>query len=239
MYPVALQFIVLPLIAQQAKQLLAEEEARSEEPEDVVDVLVPASFDFPHSAKLLSLSFLLFAAWYSGGNVDAFQVPILAGAGLLSLFGSLNAAIPFLLDLLRLPADLMQLFTVSGIVNSHFGSMAAAMHTFVFAILGAWLMAGRASFNSVRLLRFLLGSLAITLCFLLGSRFLLARILPLPDARAEMRLSPREPLAPVTIDRTPPPPPTPAVEPGRRLRSILAEGRLRVGYAEDAAPWSY
>ena len=29
------------------------------------DVIVPASFNFPHAGKLLSLSFVLFAGWFA------------------------------------------------------------------------------------------------------------------------------------------------------------------------------
>ena len=124
-------------------------------------MLVPASFTFPHSAKLLSLAFVLFAGWFVGAPVPAREYPSLAGAGLLSLFGSLNTAVPFLLDLVRLPADLFQLFIVSSVVNSRFGSAAAAMHTFALALLGAHLMAGRLRVDRKRLLGFAGSSLVV------------------------------------------------------------------------------
>ena len=109
------------------------------------------------------------------------EFPSLAGAGLLSLFGSLNTAVPFLLDLVRLPADLFQLFVVSSVVNSRFGSAAAAMHTFALALLGAHLMAGRLRVDRKRLLGFAAASLVLVGGFLLGSRLLLDRVLPGPE----------------------------------------------------------
>ena len=45
------------------------------------------------------------------------------------MFGNVNAAIPFLLDLLRIPADTFHLFVTSGIVNARFGTLVAAVHT--------------------------------------------------------------------------------------------------------------
>ena len=52
-------FIVLPLLASRSKTLLAEAGLAQGEIDEAVDVLVPTSFTFPHSAKLLSLSFCL------------------------------------------------------------------------------------------------------------------------------------------------------------------------------------
>ena len=36
---------------------------------------------------------------------------------------------PFLLDSFRVPADTFQLFLASGVINSRFGTLVAAMHT--------------------------------------------------------------------------------------------------------------
>lgn len=79
--------------------------------------------------------------------------PVVASVGLLSFFGSLNSAIPFLLNMLRMPTDLFQMFLVSGIVNSHFGSGAAVMHTMAIAILGSYLMARGVRIHAGKMLR--------------------------------------------------------------------------------------
>ena len=94
---------------------------------------MPAFYNFPHAAKILSLSFVLFAAWYSETALPPADYPRLAGAGVVSLFGSINVAIPFLLDLARVPADTFQLFLATGVLNSRFGTLAAAMHMVVLA----------------------------------------------------------------------------------------------------------
>ncbi len=49
--------------------------------------------------------------------------PQLAVTGLLTFFGSLNAAVPFLLDLFRIPADTFQLFLATGVINSRVGTL--------------------------------------------------------------------------------------------------------------------
>ena len=63
--------------------------------------------------------------------------PRLAVTGLLTFFGSLNVAVPFLLDLFRIPADTFQLFLASGVINARVGSLVAAVHTLTVALLGS------------------------------------------------------------------------------------------------------
>jgi proton glutamate symport protein len=74
--------------------------------------VVPLLFNFPRTGKILSVAFLPFAAWFGGSSLSLGQWWTLASAGLLSMFGSLTGAISFLLDLLKLPADLFGLFSI-------------------------------------------------------------------------------------------------------------------------------
>ena len=62
--------------------------------------------------------------------------------GLLTFFGSLNAAVPFLLDLFRIPADTFQLFLATGVINSRVGTLLAAVHTLTVAVLGTCAITG-------------------------------------------------------------------------------------------------
>jgi hypothetical protein len=107
------------------------------------DVIVPAFYNFHHSAKMLSRSFVLFAAWYSETTLTAAEYPRLAAAGIVSLFGSTNVAMPFLLDFVRVPADTFQLFVATGVLNSRFGTLAGASHMIVLAIVGTYALQGR------------------------------------------------------------------------------------------------
>jgi len=190
---------------------------------------------------VLSIGFVLFAGWYAGAEVSPARYPALAGAGLLSVFGSINAAIPFLLDLVRLPADLFQLFLVSGVLNSRFGAMTSAMHTLVVAVLGTCLVTGRIELRPARLARYAVLSLLLIAASVLGTRALLARLLPAPAQAAELfaGLSPRPPLAPATLLKELPPAPDPAPAHGTRLSAILGSGRLRVGFDPDSLPWAF
>src|SRR6185436_20656056 len=61
-------FIVLPNLIARCRELVAEAHPLGDDAGEAAglpDVIVPAFYNFPHAAKLLSLSFVLFAAWYS------------------------------------------------------------------------------------------------------------------------------------------------------------------------------
>ena len=103
---------------------------------------MPASFNFPHTGKLLSLSFVLFAGWFADAALTAADYPRLASTGLLVLFGSMNVAIPFLLDLFHIPADTFQLFLATSVVNARFGTLMSAVHTLTVGVLGTCAVIG-------------------------------------------------------------------------------------------------
>ena len=155
-------FIVLPALIDRSKALLEEHGNPQAEEGAPAEVIVPAFYSFPHVAKLLSLSFVLFAAWYSDTELALLARAQLALAGIVSLFGSMNAAIPFLLDLVRVPSATFQLFLATGVLNSRFGTLAAAMHMVVLALAGTYALTGQLRFSAARILRYLLVSAAAT-----------------------------------------------------------------------------
>lgn len=97
--------IVLPILAERSKHILAEAGLDAETSDTAVDVLVPASFTIPNMGKLLSLAFVPFAGWFTGFALAPAQYPVFATAGFASFFGEPVVSLPFLLDLLRIPAD--------------------------------------------------------------------------------------------------------------------------------------
>ncbi len=125
-----------------ARRSCANTSASTASGEPLTDVIVPASFNFPHTGKLLSLSFVLFAGWFADAPVPVQRLSAAGGDRLLVMFGNVNAAIPFLLDLLRIPADTFRLFVTTGVVNARFGTLVAAVHTLAVALLGTCAVAG-------------------------------------------------------------------------------------------------
>ena len=155
-------FIVLPVLISSCKELLDRYKVVSEEERTIPDVLVPTSFNFPHTGKLISLSFIVFASWFSGSPLPVSQYPRLAATGLLTFFGSLNAAVPFLLDMFRIPGDTFQLFLATGVLNSRFGSLLAAVHTVTLTLIGSAAVAGTLRIEVSRILRYTVITVLLT-----------------------------------------------------------------------------
>ncbi len=170
-------FVVLPSLTEECKLMLERHRITDEHTAGLPDVIVPASFNFPHAGKLLSLSFIFFAGWFSDAPVDVSSYPALAVTGLLTFFGSLNAAVPFLLDMFRIPADTFQLFVATSVINARFGTLLAAVHTVAVAILGTAAVTGAVRFSPFRLLRYFATTAVLLAAILIGVRVFFARSL--------------------------------------------------------------
>ncbi len=232
-------FVVLPILSDAARSILERHTAVDSEAAGMPDVIVPASFNFPHSGKALSISFILFAAWFAGVSfspVDHFRLAVL---GLLSYFGSLTAAIPYLLDLFRIPIDTFQLFLATGLVNSRFGSALAAMHTFALAVLGAAAMSGILVIKPRKIIRFVAITSLLTVVTVLGLRFLFVHVVDHKYTKGDllkgMELTRKQvPASMLTI----------ASQPLQMtgvlgLERIQDRGAIRVGYLPDSIPYAY
>ena len=234
-------FVVLPILMDKSKELLHQHKLVSHESDDVTDVIVSSSFNFPHIGKLLTLSFVLFAGWFSESVVAVSEYPKLALTGLVTLFGSTHAAIPFLLDLFEIPADLFELYLTTDIVQSRFGTLVAAMHTVTVALVGGCAVLGVLTFNVRRVFRYLGVSLALTIVTIGGARFMFSHSLHQQYDKdqiiAGMHLV-RTP-ASVQVYRDTPPEPLPLSDRLSRLELIEERGFLRVGFFLDSLPYAF
>lgn len=234
------QFVVLPLIAENCKSLLARYNLPKEESSAAIDVIVPVSFNFPSLGKMLVLLFVLFSAWFTDTELDFGQRLDLAFNGLFSLFGSLNIAVPYLLDRLQIPSDMFQLFLVTGVVVGRFGAMLAALHIIVLSVIGTLAMCGQLQITFASAGRYLGISAVLTLALLLGLQAYFIAFVPDPPAREEVlnaielrrervltkvRSEPKHIEAPLLA--------------GRRFDHIRQRGTLRVGYRPQNLPCSY
>jgi ABC-type amino acid transport substrate-binding protein/Na+/H+-dicarboxylate symporter len=231
-------FIVLPVLIEASRTLVARTGV-DESQRQLPDVIVPASFNFPHTGKLLSISFVLFAGWFADAAVPLTQYPQLALTGLVTFFGSVNVAVPFLLDVFRIPADTFQLFVASGVINARFGTLVAAMHTLAVALLGSCAMAGTLRIERRRVVRYLVITGMLTAAFIGGTRLMFGRMVGQGYTKdrvlAGMHLL-HQPVEAV-VHRTPRA--ATAEEPGPRLDVIRRRGVLTVGYFGDALPYAF
>jgi Na+/H+-dicarboxylate symporter/ABC-type amino acid transport substrate-binding protein len=235
-------FVVLPTLIERCKELLSEAAATDEQDAALPEVIVPAFYNFPHAAKLLSLSFVLFAAWYSETALRLTDYPRLVVAGVVSLFGSVNGAIPFLLDLARVPMDTFQLFLATSVLASRFGTLAAAMHMVVLALVGTYALSGRLRPSPRRIARELVvaAGLAALMVVGLGITFRAMGAGKYEGDRLarEMGLL-RPPAEPAVILREVPEPLPLAPADGSLLAAVRRRGLVRVGYVEGQSPYSF
>jgi len=163
--------IVLPLLSERVKSLLGEVGLCEPDSESAADLVVPVNFTMPNLGKLLSMAFVPFAAWFAGVAVGAERYPMLLASGLVSFFGEVVVALPFLLDQLRIPADLFQVFLAVDVFTGRFGTLLAGAHTVALALLTSaavggglrvrWAAIGRYALISVTLLVAVLGGLRV------------------------------------------------------------------------------
>ena len=235
-------FAVVPLIIEQSKKLLHQYAAGAvDADEHLPEIIVPASYNFPHTGKVLTLSFVLFAGWFADSRIPVTDYPRLAGMGILVLFGNVNAAVPFLLDLVRIPADTFQLFLAMGVVATHFGTLVAAVHTVAVALVGTCAAVGVMHVNARRLLRLAAITVALVAATIGGTRALFAVTLSSAYDKdkvlASMQLLHRQASARV-FKNGEVPPPLPGVK-TTVLDRVRARGVLRVGYLDDSLPYVF
>ena len=234
------QFVVLPQIAANCKTLLARHNYNSHESESAIDIIVPVSFNFPSLGKLLVILFVLFAAWFNDIDLSVTDSVSLAFNGLFSLFGSINVAVPYMLDMLHVPADMFQLFLVTGIVVGRFGAMLAALHIIVLSVIGTIALAGGIKLHFRPIATYLGITAVLLFALVLSLRGYFMVFVPDSPAReevlADIRLMIDRPSAKVSrtipvLDNT--------VMRGSRLDHVLASGVLHVGYRANNLPCSF
>jgi ABC-type amino acid transport substrate-binding protein len=234
-------FAVLPLLVEDTKTLLREHARLEAADVALADIIVPASFTFPHTGKLLSLSFILFAGWFVGSSLPVTDYPRLAGVGLLTSFGSVSMSIPFLLDLFRIPVDTFQLFLATSVINARFGTLISAVHTVTVAVLGTCGVVGLVRIDRRKLVRFGAVTAVLTVTMIAGLRGFFAMsttnafdketaltTMHVLRERGPARVLRQAPIAaPIAVSTTP------------AIDRIHASGVLRVGYFDDSLPYAF
>ncbi len=233
-------FIVLPLLIERSKELLRQAALGTAETEATVDVIIPAFTSFPKIGTLLPMSFVLFAGWFSGSSVSAAQYPAFVVTGLVSFFGTVHSAMPLLMDLLRIPVDLFQLYLAMNVVTSRFAVLMSTMNNIALTMLGACAVTGLITFHWGRLLRNVVLTLVITAATLGGLRIFFDYALD-NEYRKDAIIGGMQLLrqvGPATVHRTLPP--LSAREPQQStLERLQAGGTLRVGYLPGNLPMAF
>lgn len=182
--------IVLPMLIQQCKQLIADYSLRAvmdqEEADASIKVLIPTFYTFPSPMGLLAISFVLFAGWYIGSEVAVADYPRLIMIGVPTLFGGTLLTIPSLLDLVRLPNDLFQLFVSIDVIIARFGTLISVMHYATIGLVGTMALVGHIRLRWTRLIWIAFASTALIVPILFGVRIFFSTVVVAPYTMSDM-----------------------------------------------------
>jgi Na+/H+-dicarboxylate symporter/ABC-type amino acid transport substrate-binding protein len=241
-------FIVIPIIVEKTK-LLIEQMPTSQHANKLLTndvsklpgIIVPITFSLPVGGKLLALLFTLFAAWFSGSQVNSSDYAQLLLAGIPQLFGSTALAIPHLLALFNVPASLFDLFLVAeNIIIGRLNALLSVIFSVSLVLLIATGMLNNFTFKLRSFSRYLLLLPVVSVLAFLALRFtfdaisyqyqgydkFIERDFILLDVKAkvltEPELSPEKNLLNRNV-----------------LDRIKQRGFIRVGYFRDDLPYSF
>ncbi len=236
-------FVVLPIITRHCLTVIRRYVTRDVNTGNAVEVIVPASFNFPSTGKLLLLLFVPFAGWMTSSDIAPSQFLEFSSLGFFTFFGNVNVAIPWLLDFFRIPADTFNMFMVSSIITSRFATATAAMFTVCVALVGACAMTGNTRFSWTKAGRYLAITFAscILLLVAVGTFFKYAVDIRYEkrDVAMEMKLKLKDAVKAQVFEKPLPPLPLPPVN-VPLIHAIRNRGFIRVGYpSHQAMPFSY
>ncbi len=146
--------IVLPLIINNCVKLFEKYREGREDATSVINSILPVVYNLPNLGKLLALVFVLFAAWYSGRPIPTDEFLSFGFIGTLVLFGAVNAALPFLMQLYEIPLELFDLFILSAnVITGRFSVLVSCMHLTVLVIVITYFLESGIRFSARSLLR--------------------------------------------------------------------------------------
>ena len=238
-------FILLPLIARDIRILMRQYDCYTDERNTLNDIIIPICYIFPCTGKLLTILFIMFAAWFDGVTIEIYRYPEFIATSLLSFMGSANFAIPFLLNHFHISSDLFDVYLMAGIINGKFATLLAAIYLLGFTLVcNAW-MTGMLKFNMKKIIKNLTIIVIITAITLVGTTLVL-RFTPKSNTEITDILSSMHITNPVkmivkkeyakgsilnTVFTAKPR--------SNRLVNIKKRGVLRVGYNPNARPFTY
>jgi ABC-type amino acid transport substrate-binding protein len=234
-------FVVLPILVERCNEMVGQYVRDKEEAESSIEIIVPASFNFPHAGKLFTMTFILFAGWYADTPVAVSDYPLMVSSGIASLFANINLAVPFMLDIMRIPSDMFQMFVATSVINSHFGTLLSAMFTITLTLLGAFSMSGLIKVSAIRIARYLLVTVLLLLSVTAGLRLFFTLAIDNTYDKDKIVAS-MQLMRDLVSEETHLSPPTapPALPEGMdRLQVIRERGALRVCYWPDNLPFAY
>jgi Na+/H+-dicarboxylate symporter/ABC-type amino acid transport substrate-binding protein len=233
--------IVLPQMMQNIKDLYQRYELLDDEVETGAEILLPLAYPFPNLGTFTILMFIPFSMWYLGNDMGLSEQMTFMASALLSSFVAPIIGIPFLMDILQIPADMMELFVMSTVYTDRIRVVLGAVHLLSLAIVAIAISKGVFKLRKRKLLQ----ALVISAIVLAGSLVTIRSYLSMAvedgyqgdQALIAMRWMDRPVPARQYDDDLPPPEPSAGAD--GRLSIIEKRGTLRVAYLPDSLPFAF
>lgn len=233
--------VVLPQLVENVKEMFRRYDLDNDDTDSSAEILLPMAYPFPNLGTFIILMFIPFSVWYLGNELGASDQVVFLGSAFLSSFVAPIIGIPFLLDILQIPSDMMELFVMSTVYTDRIRVVLGAVHLFSLAIVVIAITRGVFKVNVRRLLAAILVSVVILMGSLMVVRFYLASSMDGSYHGDQDIVAMRWMDRPVTArqydDELPPLEPRVAID--GRLATIEKRGSLRVAYLPDSLPFAF
>lgn len=232
--------VLMPQLIENVQELFRRHDLLDEEIEHGTGILMPLAYPFPNLGTYLILSFVAFAGWYLGRPLDFADTLSLEASSFFSSFVAPIVGIPFLLDMLQLPADVMELFVVSTVYTDRIRVVLGAMHLLALTTVVMAIRRGVFRPNMRKLGIAVLASVISVALALVATRFWLQATVVGTYNGDQQLLQIQWMARPVSALSYSEVLPSPAADDApARLARIAQRGTVRVGYLPDSLPWAF
>ncbi|RLD71442.1 MAG: hypothetical protein DRJ10_19460, partial [Bacteroidetes bacterium] len=231
--------VVLPQLIDDIKSIIDKHGHLDDDSKSAANVLMPLAYPFPNLGSLTIFIFVIFSGWYIGKALSIDQYPLFVGSGLLSSFINPITGIPFMLNLLDLPDDMIGLFQVSTVYTDRIRVVLGAMHLTTLTIVSIYISKGF-RLNVKKMIRFSIITVLLFAFSIIGIRAILSESLKgsYKMDKVVMEMTGILPKVPMEITDSKPNP-VKLIRSQTKLSRIKKRGKLRVGCYNKNMPFSY
>jgi Na+/H+-dicarboxylate symporter/ABC-type amino acid transport substrate-binding protein len=233
--------VVLPQLVENIKELFRRYDLEDEDVSNSAEILLPLAYPFPNLGTFTILMFIPFSVWYLGSDLNLPEQLVFYGSAFLSSFVAPIIGIPFLLDVLKIPADMMELFIISTVYTDRIRVVLGAVHLLSLAIVVISFNRGVFKLDIRQLTRALLISAIVIAGSLAAVRVFLSYAIDSEYSRDQELVSMRWMDRPVDARQYDGdlPPPEQGVAASGRLATIKNRGSIRVAYLKESLPFAF
>jgi ABC-type amino acid transport substrate-binding protein len=233
--------VVYPQLIENIKEIIRSEEHSTEEGQDRVDIIMPLAYPFPNLGTFMIFIFVPFAAWFTGEAMEFSDYPIFLSSTFLSSFVAPITGLPFSLDLLKIPKETFQLFVVSTVLTDRIRVVLGAFHLIALTLLTITASGGYLMFKKRKFIQSLVVVGLLTAVSVIGLRSLLEASMKNIPTNLEIVnsfhiISPEQEYVVLESSRKNP---NPKWRGENTLSRIKRRGKLRVGFYEQAQPFTF